>query len=292
MSPSPNWTIRSASLSDRPLVRDLIETSTRLHQHLDWTGPLELVGTSPFHLALQDNSPIGCLACPGEPQGPAWIRLFAAADGTPIESVWRELWEAARQQLLASDISAAAVLCLSTWMTPLVESVGFRPESAIVFLEWQGSSLDLATRPVGKIRPMKEADIARVLKVDNRAFGYLWTMSAETLARAFDQANYVTVLELEGEIAGYQLSTSSVYGAHLARLAVSPELQGRGAGTALVQDLLDHFRQVGISRITVNTQADNLASLALYEHLGFQSTDHSYSIYLHPLRTDETKNAA
>lgn len=287
MAPSPDWTIRPASGSDRPLVQDLLESSSRLHQHLDWSGPLELIGTSPFLLAVRNGALIGFLACPGEMRGPAWIRLFAAADSVPIEPLWGDLWGVARVHLLASDTSAAAVLCLSTWLTPLVERTGFRPETAIVFLEWRGGSLDIPSRPVGQIRPMKAGDMSQVLRIDNRAFGYLWTMGDETLARAYDQANYVTLLELDGEIAGYQLSTSSVYGAHLARLAVSPDFQGRGVGTALVQDLLEHFREVGISRITVNTQADNLASLALYERLGFQSTDHSYPIYVHPLHSDE-----
>jgi ribosomal protein S18 acetylase RimI-like enzyme len=71
-------------------------------------------------------------------------------------------------------------------------------------------------------------------------------------------------------------------GGHLARLAVLPAYQGRGVGYALVNDLLRQFVFRGIFRVTVNTQADNHASLRLYENMGFQRTGESYPVYMKP----------
>jgi ribosomal protein S18 acetylase RimI-like enzyme len=62
-------------------------------------------------------------------------------------------------------------------------------------------------------------------------------------------------------------------------LAVRPDAQGRGLGTALVGDLIDRILNSGGSRLTVNTQADNAASLALYHKLGFRLTGEQFLVY-------------
>ncbi len=65
----------------------------------------------------------------------------------------------------------------------------------------------------------------------------------------------------------------------MARLAVLPEEQGHGVGAALVADLILHMQEAGGSKVTVNTQADNAASLALYGRLGFRRTGERYPVY-------------
>jgi len=68
-------------------------------------------------------------------------------------------------------------------------------------------------------------------------------------------------------------------GAHLARLAVRPSLQSRGLGRALVADLVQQAERHGMYRLTVNTQSDNAASLALYKKTGFRETGERYPVY-------------
>ena len=80
-------------------------------------------------------------------------------------------------------------------------------------------------------------------------------------------------------MAGYQISTSTPMGGHLARLAVLPENQDHGIGKALLVDLLSQFARRGIVKVTVNTQADNLSSLNLYHKLGFHLTGEEYPVY-------------
>jgi ribosomal protein S18 acetylase RimI-like enzyme len=67
---------------------------------------------------------------------------------------------------------------------------------------------------------------------------------------------------------------------HLARLAVRNEAQGRGVGSALVRDLIQRLISKNRQRITVNTQADNAASLALYQKLGFVRTGEQYPVFI------------
>jgi ribosomal protein S18 acetylase RimI-like enzyme len=70
-------------------------------------------------------------------------------------------------------------------------------------------------------------------------------------------------------------------GGHLARLAVKTTMQGRGIGYLLVHQVLNQFRRQGVRHVTVNTQQNNVASLALYSKAGFIITGESYRVYQH-----------
>src|SRR5574339_136185 len=107
-------------------------------------------------------------------------------------------------------------------------------------LEWRSSAGQLRTAHAAsgiRIRKMTEADLREVEKTDAASFDPLWQNPLGTLERAFAQALYATVAENENGIIGYQLSTGGGQRAHLARLAVHPEVQGKGAGSALLNDL-------------------------------------------------------
>jgi len=80
-------------------------------------------------------------------------------------------------------------------------------------------------------------------------------------------------------IIGYQISTTMTIYGHLARLAVHPDFQNAGIGYAIVYDLLKRLEQQGLSRITVNTQSNNLPSLKLYKQLGFIRTGEEIPVY-------------
>ncbi|MFM8320336.1 MAG: GNAT family N-acetyltransferase, partial [Chloroflexota bacterium] len=122
-------------------------------------------------------------------------------------------------------------------------------------------------------------DLAQVLEIDRAAFPLLWQNSYAYLELAFNQAAVAGLALLDGRPVGYQISTATALGGHLARLAVLPELHGHGIGYALTADLLEQFLQRGARSVTVNTQQNNAASLALYEKIGFLRTGEEYPIY-------------
>ncbi len=139
------------------------------------------------------------------------------------------------------------------------------------------------------MRPMILDDLPCVAEVDAAAFEPLWQNSLPALSKAFSQAIYPSVAQDESGLAGYQLSTGSPFGAHLARLAVRPEAQGRGIASALISDLMDCVcRDENLSHITVNTQSNNMASLALYEKIGFRRTGEQYPIYIFRVEDHDT----
>jgi ribosomal protein S18 acetylase RimI-like enzyme len=267
-------------LTDQQKVADLIFFESHVHRHLDWRTPLDWLGSSPYWVLEEGHRVTAALACPPDPENIAWIRLFAFASHLSGPSVWPPLWNAARQQL--ADCGGATVAAITTqhWFDELLMDDGFDLAGHIVLLEWKDGAVDSPRLPAGvAIRTMRYDDLSGVVQVDAEAFEPLWRNSSAALSKAYEQASYATLAEDSSGVIGYQLSTGGSFGAHLARLAVRTDRQGHGLGAALVQELILHIQRTGGSRVTVNTQADNAASLALYDRLGFRRTGEQYPVY-------------
>jgi len=129
-------------------------------------------------------------------------------------------------------------------------------------------------------------DLPRIEQIDHLAFVPIWLNSKESLRVAYQQAAVASVAEENGHIVGYQISTATAGGGHLARLAVTPSDQGLGVGSALLQDALSTFQRRGAHTVTVNTQKENFASLALYQKWGFTLTGEEFPIYQYSVKTE------
>ena len=275
----PHWSIRTANQSDRASITALLSSTQWKHQHLDWVNALDLLGEVPFLLALDHGLPAGCLACPPDPPTVAWLRLFAvAADYTPSH-LWGQLWPEASVQAVSAGATQAATLLSGDWLAPLLLESGFEHTNDVIFLEWRGEEPLYVPIERGHVRLMRAEDFAFLAEVDRRSFNLIWQHSLNTLRKAFRLAAIATVVECDGQPVGYQVSTASIYGAHIARLAVAPEWQGHGMGKALVSDVLRRFSRQGMDRVSVNTQADNDQSLQIYRRLGFHQTGSRYPVY-------------
>lgn len=280
MTASGLLTARPAQPDDRNALQTLTRYETRVHAHLDWKPVEDWLGDQPFWVAERGRRLVAALACPPDLPDTAWIRLLVLADGVEAAAAWDVLWPPARQGLAQQGLSMVAALSLDPWTMPLYEAGGFERTHDVVVLNRLPGPLPPAARPGGvRIRPARAADRAAIAAVDIAAFAAPWQLSAEMIRLALGQADYVSVAERDGQVIGYQLTTPSRNGAHLARLAVQPGLHGAGLGTALVADLVDHYEQWGGREITVNTQHDNRASLTVYRRLGFHATGTRFPVY-------------
>jgi ribosomal-protein-alanine N-acetyltransferase len=277
--------IRTASPADHHQLASLIHFETYVHRHLDWRGPLDWLGSRPYLLLERSGRLAAALACPPDPPEIAWVRLFAIASFVDEQDAWQRLWPAAVEQLLGQpEVASLAAIPLQGWFNNLLADSGFAHVSNVVMLLWDGGPPHPASLPEGvNIRPMNFDDLPGVQAVDQSAFDPLWRNSLSSLEQAYRQAALATVAENGGEILGYQISTATPLGGHLARLAVAPEMQGQGIGYQLACDLLSQFHHRGASQVTVNTQNNNAASLALYHRLGFIPTGESYPVYVSDL---------
>jgi ribosomal protein S18 acetylase RimI-like enzyme len=277
-----NTFVRPAEPGDHQQLSNLIFFESRLHRHLDWRSPLEWLG-APFYWALEDAGQItAAMACPIEAAGIAWVRLFVFTGRWSAESAWGLLWAAAKQEIAQAGGAKVAAIAIQPWFQDVLAASGFENRQQIVMLEWHGFASQPQTLHKAdgiRIRKMTAEDLPNVEKTDAASFVPLWQNPLETLQHAYAQALYATVAENESGIIGYQISTGGGLRAHLARLAVHPVVQGKGAARALLSDLFRYIMYAGISRLSVNTQSDNQASLNLYHRMGFVRTGEQYPVY-------------
>jgi ribosomal-protein-alanine N-acetyltransferase len=274
-------TFRNASLSDRHKLANLIHFELHIHRHLDWRPPLDWLGHKPFLIAEEYGNPLAALACPPDPPAVAWIRLFAVNTRISQQAAWDLLWPEAQNQLMrqSRQISVAAIP-LHAWFEDLLAANGFEEVNRVIMLAWHPPKIFQDDKSVAfNIRPMNLDDLASVEEIDAAAFGSVWQNSQGSLEIAFRQAAVATVVEDDGLLIAYQISTSTPMGGHLARLAVRPEYQGNGIGKALVRDMLSQFYRRGTQTVSVNTQKDNRASISLYQKAGFKLTGEEYPLY-------------
>ena len=274
--------IRPATKEDAPGIAALLNYKHRVHRHLDWKTPLELLGTEPFWVIMHQDVPVAALACQQDPPGIAWVRFFACIPRLKMDQAWQALFQKTLESFADNPPDKIVSVSISDWFETLLVKNQFKICQHIVVLAWQQPGL--RERKINKnlvIKTMTEEDLEEVSFVDQSAFKPLWQHSLENLKNAFQAAAYSSIAVLDGEIVGYQISSASLYNTHLARLAVNPECQRQGIGQALVMDLIQWSMKSGIFLVTVNTQQDNKASLSLYHKMGFQETGDIFPVFIY-----------
>ena len=274
-----NTLVRPADLADHQQLSKLLFFESRLHRHLDWRTPLDWLG-DPFFWALEDGGRItAAMACPSEMDHIAWIRLFVHAAGWSASGAWDLLWQTAKEAISRSGGALVGAIAMQPWFQIVLADRGFENRQGIVVLEWRYQPWAKNEADGIRVRVMSEIDLPAVAQTDAAAFDPLWHNPLSTLQNAFSQSLIGTVAEDDHGIVGYQLTTGSGQRAHLARLAIHPLMQGRGAGKMLLSDLFARLTRHGIGRLSVNTQSDNLTSLKLYERMGFVRTGEHFPVF-------------
>ena len=272
--------VRPAVPSDVHQIAGLLQTSSQVHRHMDWCSPLDWIGSPPFFVVENQGQVFAALGCSPDPPQVAWVRLFANSGKIPVKESWQMLWDSTKANLAQRGQFITAAIVLQEWLRDMLISSGFTKHQLIILLERNDENPPTPNLPTDiSLRRIKPADLPAVAEVDFSAFELIWRNSLPVLEKAYPQAEWATLAEMDGQVIGYQLSTRNSLGLHLARLAVRPELQGKGIGSALVSDLIQQAARAGIPHLTVNTQSDNAASLALYQRLGFHENGERYPVY-------------
>ncbi len=254
-------------------VRDLLFRSIFVHTHLDWHDTDNWLESNEacLRLAWQNGWLVGVLGVSRPLNNSSWIRLACVSDYVNPETVLVMLWRELADELRAQGVSIVGLLAIREWIGRYASALGFEYQEDIVTLVGAGHRLPpdpSANRPA--IRAVELRDLESLARLDEAAFSPPWQISPAELRQAYRMASTCTLAYQEQKVLGYQFSTLYFDGAHLARLAVVPEAQGRGVGTALLDDLLRRFSKRGVHGITVNTQSSNQHSRRLYSRFGFQ----------------------
>ena len=278
-----NLNVRRAVAEDHHQIANLGSYEANIHRHLDWRSPLDWLGSPNYWVLEEDERIVAALACPDDPPQVAWIRLFGYYPHLSGTEAWSALWKSACNEILfANQKTQIAAIIVKQWFQNILLSSGFERKQNIVLLHLEHEKIRPFTAPPQiHIRPMQPSDMSAVEEIDLQAFGYFWHNTLDALSRARSQAVSATVAEDASGVVGYEISTGNPLGAHLARLGVRPDAQSRGVGTALVGNLIQRLGGHRLGRLSVNTQADNAASLALYKKLGFVQTGEHYPVLIY-----------
>lgn len=280
MTEKINLSIREACVSDRQTLANIIHFEVYVHRHLDWRQPLDWINHNPFFIASTGNEILAAIACPPDPANIAWIRLLAISSDLHINNTWIKLWEKVEEHFKGENQVIIAAIPRQSWFQRLLEGSGFKLTNHVVMMLWDSKEIPAERHVPGlNIRPMNFDDLTSIEVLDTITFDPVWRISESSLIYAYRQAAIATVAEMDNCIVGYQISTTSHHGGHLARLAIHPKYQRMGIGSKLIHDIIVHFNKRGVFNISVNTQTDNKTSLALYEKIGFQETNELFPTY-------------
>jgi ribosomal-protein-alanine N-acetyltransferase len=133
--------------------------------------------------------------------------------------------------------------------------------------------------PVQSVEP----DWSTVVAIDRAAFSGFWGMSALGLEEAFraNKSAALLALDFEGETAGYAIVGVHWGVAYLHRIAIHPELEGRGLGRSLLSACIGWGATHGGRVMILNVRPDNDRARRLYLRGGFANTGTSLSVLRH-----------
>ena len=117
------------------------------------------------------------------------------------------------------------------------------------------------------LRPMREADLDEVMRIEVRAYPFPWTLG---IFRDCLRAGYpMWVQEHAGAIVGYGVLSIAADEAHVLNLCTAPDCEGQGLGRRMLQALLRIARGGGAQRVFLEVRPSNPRAFDLYERNGF-----------------------
>ena len=120
--------------------------------------------------------------------------------------------------------------------------------------------------------------LAACLVLDERALSGLW--SAQQWRRELKDPRRLCLGWVQDQrLMGVACGWLVVDELHITVVAVDPDERRRGHGRCLLAALLQRARQEGAAHATLEVSDDNIAALALYNRLGFQTAGRREGYY-------------
>lgn len=258
-------------------IRRLLTATSR---RLAYSEPWEMfLGQETALLARLRDRLVGVLVAHVDAGPVAWVRVAALTDGLEVEA-WLDhllpslasgLWRARARTLAWADVGG--------WAGRALQRRGFHRSTCLVTFAKEDRSLPPLPATSIVLRPAREEDVGRLVRLDHAAFTPPWWLSPRTLLWMICHSACLLVAEREGECVGYVEWRWVRRGAHIGRLAVDPLVQGQGIGGRLLAEALQRMWQRGVRRVTLNTQEDNLRSQRLYARFGFHPTGRPAAVW-------------
>ena len=122
-------------------------------------------------------------------------------------------------------------------------------------------------QPAISLRPMRIADLDRIMQIENVMYAYPWT---EGIFRDCLRVGYCCwVMMQEHEIIAYGVMSTGAGEAHILNICVNRDQQRNGYAETLLQHLLNLARRHGADLCLLEVRPSNIAAINLYHKLGF-----------------------
>jgi [ribosomal protein S18]-alanine N-acetyltransferase len=127
------------------------------------------------------------------------------------------------------------------------------------------SAIPKTTAP--QLRPMRESDLATVMRIEVRAYDYPWTYGIFQDCLRYGYCCWV--FERDGCVDGYGIMSIAAGEAHILNLCVRPEVRRHGLGRKILNFLVDLARRHDADTVLLEVRPSNRAAVSLYHQLGF-----------------------
>ncbi len=128
------------------------------------------------------------------------------------------------------------------------------------------------------VRRMNTLDIDGVLAVEQQSFMTPWSREG-FVNEMSNELSYYLVMVDAGKIIGYAGMWLIVDEAHVTNVAILPTYRGQGLGDKLMSALLEHAKNRGAVRMTLEVRASNAVAQGLYSKFGFISQGRRRNYY-------------
>lgn len=275
---------RQLHKGDRSALTWFLRSARYSHVHVDWYALPDWLD-QPAAVGLEIEGALQAFLVAGaDPLPAAWVRGVALQGEQAIEPVLARLLAAVMPALRAANATQLAWMSARRWPDPMVEALGFETLTHVVTMVREIKPAPaFRLNPAISIRPATSDDMETLAQIEVDAFAPLWRYSARALTLAQAQSFSFDVALLDGVVVGYQCSTASYYGAHLARMTVAPSAQRSGVGTALLTHAITGYRRGHLQQLSLNTQTDNVSSHYLYRKFGYHETSERLPVWALPL---------
>ncbi|MGH9895589.1 MAG: mycothiol synthase, partial [bacterium] len=207
-----------------------------------------------------------------------WAMEMAIAPGFRQHENYRRLFEAAVREANRRDGKWLRAWLFHPGLATAAVREGFKEERQLFKMERHLPFSRHANYPpeiqVRSFRPGYDEEA--LLRLNNEAFaGHPenggWTLAdlAMRTNRDWFEAEMVVMAWEGNDLMGFNWLKEGEDEGEVYVIAVSPDYQGKGLGTALVSDGLNRLEKAGAEKAFLYVDADNHKALRLYRHLGF-----------------------
>lgn len=131
-------------------------------------------------------------------------------------------------------------------------------------------------------RKMTPEDAEQVAEIDFKSFSVPWKMT--DYWKYSQEKNIEAVVgEIDKKIIAYAAAFVSFDEAEVFKIAVEPELRGKGLGTKIFSALLEVVKKRGATKITLEVRPSNIPAVKMYESFGLRSVGRRKNYYTNPV---------